>query len=129
VRIIPASVGHGQKYWRVIKVKLEGLGESGNDHTIYINAIDENCHRVAGIQARLIGEFSGLDEKIDEKADGDPCNCDFSYPMFGDAYGASVFDSNASESVAGMCMCGIPNVLKGHAHVNFRITFQRLVNP
>jgi len=129
VRIKPANVGHGQKFWRAIRVKFEGLGESGNDHTIYVSVLGEDGKRVDGKKLHLIGESSGLTEYPDEKSADDVCNCNYNYPMYGDGYDVSIEDQYPSDTVAGMCMCGIKNVYSHKAHVNFRVTFQLVTNP
>jgi len=122
-------VGHGQKFWRAIRVKFEGLGESGNDHTIYVSVLGEDGKRVDGKKLHLIGESSGLTEYPDEKSADDVCNCNYNYPMYGDGYDVSIEDQYPSDTVAGMCMCGIKNVYSHKAHVNFRVTFQLVTNP
>lgn len=129
IQLIPASVAHGQYFWRAIIVRFEGQGESGNDHTIYVTTLDESCHRAEGVNVRL-SSAGGLYELMDLKLPGDTCNCSASYPMFGDSYNVNISNfPTPSETVAGMCMCGIPNVYSHKAHVNFRLTFQRLLNP
>ncbi len=121
VRIIPANVVHGQKYWRVIKVKFENIDESGNDHTIYVKVIGENCERVNG-KRLLVTSVGGLWEYPDEKSIGDMCNCNFNYPMYGDSYNVQIEDQYPSDIMAGM-------IMPMRRHVNYRITFQLTINP
>ncbi len=129
VRIIPATVAHGQKFWRAIRVKFEGLGESGNDHTLYVKVLGEDGKRVDGKKLHLTGEASGLSEYPDEKTADDPCDCNYNYPMYGDGYDVTIDSQYPSDTVAGMCMCGIKNVYPHKAHVNFRVVFQLVTNP
>lgn len=128
VKLIPANVGHGQKFWRATKVRFEGQGESGNDHTIYVKVLGENGNRIETKRVRLTST-GGLNELMDAKTADDVCDCNASYPMFGDGYNANVEDDVPSDKVYGMCMCGIPNVYSHKAHVNYKIVFQLVTNP
>ncbi len=121
VRLVPANVGHGQKFWRVTKVKFENIEESGNDHTIYIKVLDENGKRIDGKKAHLTSE-GGLSEYPEEKPAGDMCDCNFNYPMYGDGYAFNIEDQYPSDKVAGM-------IMPLRRHVNYRITFQLVTNP
>ncbi|CAG0947187.1 putative NTE family protein [Anaerolineae bacterium] len=121
VKVIPAQVAKGQKFWYAVSVKFENIDESGSDHTIYVKLIDENGKRVDGKKAHLTS-MGGLSEYPDEKPAGDMCNCNFNYPMYGDGYGFNVEDQYPSDQVVGMIM-----PLK--RHVNYRVTFQLLTNP
>ncbi len=128
VRIIPANVGHGQKFWRAIKVQYQGAGQSGNDHSIYVMLLDQNGQRTTA-NLKAWGDGSGPVNNLVQKEANDPCNCNYGIGMWGDGYNVQVDDQYPSETVAGMCMCGIPNILKGHDHVNFRVTFELVTNP
>ncbi len=121
VRLIPVTVASGQKFWRVTIVKFEDVAESGNDHTIYVNVLDENGKRVNGKKLRLTSD-GGLSELLDEKPAEDLCNCNFNYPMFGDAYAVQIEDQYPSDKVAGMRM-------PLNQHVNYRVTFQLTTMP
>ncbi len=122
VRIIPAAVAHGQKFWRVVSIKFENIDESGSDHTIYVKVLDETGKRVDGKKAHLIGENSQITEYPDEKPAADMCNCNFNYPMYGDAYDFTIEDQYPSDTAAGM-------IMPMRRHVNFRVTFQLTTNP
>ncbi len=124
VRIIPANVSSGQKFWRAISVRWE----RSDDHTIYVQVLDENGKRAQGKKMRLTSE-GGLNLPMDVKEGDAACDCDFSYPMFGDGYHVNVDDQYPSDKVMGMCMCGIPNVYAHKAHVNFRVKFQLVTMP
>lgn len=121
VRLIPVTVASGQKFWRVISVKFEDVAESGSDHTIYVKVLDENGKRVDGKKLRLTSD-GGLSELLAEKPDGDLCNCNFNYPMFGDGYAVQIEDQYPSDKVAGMRM-------PLNQHVNYRVTFQLTTMP
>ena len=122
VRIISATVSSGQRFWRVVRVKFEDITESGNDHTIYVKVIDECGNRVAGKPAHFFGEISGDLGFPAEKLPGDLCDCNFDFPMFGDAYSVLIGDQILSDIMAGM-------IMPMRRHVNYRITFQRTMHP
>ncbi len=128
VKLIPATVASGQKFWRATRVRFEGLGESGNDHTIYVKVLGEDGKRIETKRVRLTSA-GGLNEMMDAKTVDDVCDCNASYPMFGDGYNANVEDDIPSDKVFGMCMCGIPNVYSHKAHVNYKIIFQLVTMP
>ncbi len=121
VHIIPANVAHGQKFWRVVRLKFEDINESGNDHTIYVKVLDENGKRIDGKKAHLTST-GGLSEYPDEKPAGDLCDCNYNYPMFGDGYNFTIEDQYPSDTAAGM-------IMPMHRHVNYRVTFQLVTNP
>ncbi len=121
VRLIPATVTSGQKWWRAVSVKFEDINESGNDHTIYVKVIDETGRRVNEKKAHLTSD-GGLSEYPGEKPAGDLCDCNFNYPMYGDGYAFSIEDQYPSDQVAGMRM-------PVSRHVNYRITFQLTTMP
>ncbi len=105
-----------------MRVKFEDITESGNDHTIYVKVIDECGNRVAGKQAHFLGEVSGDLGFPDEKLPGDLCDCNFDFPMFGDAYSVLIEDQILSDTMAGM-------IMPMNRHVNYRVTFQRTRHP
>jgi hypothetical protein len=124
VRIIPASVSSCQRFWRAVSVVFQDVNESGNDHSIYVTVTDENGNRIDGQTLQVFSDTGGgifPDQPI-EKPAGDPCNCNFAYPMYGDGYNVRILGSLPSDIVAGMIM-----PLK--RHVNYRIIFQRTTNP
>ena len=122
VHIVPATVAHGQKFWRAVSVKFEGLGESGNNHNVYVKMLDESGKRAQGIKVN--GNVNP------EKPTDDICDCNYVIDVYsGGAPDVSVQDQYPSDMVSGMCLCGIKDVMRGHAHVNFKITFQLVTNP
>jgi CRP-like cAMP-binding protein len=124
VRLIPAQVGHGQKFWRAVKVKFENIDESGSDHTIYVKILDESGKRVDGKKLQVTSDTSGevFPDQPTEKSADDMCDCNFNYPMYGDGYDVQIIDGLPSDKVGGM-------VMPMRRHVNYKITFQLSTNP
>lgn len=124
VRIIPAGANYCQTFWRAISVVFQDVNESGNDHTIYVSIIDENGNRVDGQILQVFSDTGGgiYPDQPAEKPAGDPCNCNFDYPMYGDGYNVRILGSLPSDIVAGM-------IMPLRRHVNYRIIFQRTTNP
>lgn len=121
VKLEPAAVAHGQKFWRAVSVKFEDISESGSDHTIYVKVLGEDGKRVDGKKAHLTS-VGGLSEYPDEKPANDLCDCNFNYPMYGDGYGFNIEDQFPSDKVSGM-------IMPMRRHVNYRIIFQLTTNP
>lgn len=123
-----APVTSGQTYWRLIRMKFEDAGqESGNDHTIYVTLIDEEGRRVDDKVIVVEWDQSGAVEVqrlsiSDQKPKGDYCGCNYNWPMYGAAYRVKVDDSIPSDRPYGM-------IMPMHRHVNYRLTFQRVVMP
>lgn len=124
IRIMPAAVGHGQKFWRITSVKWE----KSDDHSIYVKTFGEDGKRVSGVKVRMTST-GGLNEFYDTKINDPVCDCDASYAMFGDGYRANIEDQYPSEKIVELCMCGIPNVFPHKAHVTYHISFQLVTNP
>ncbi len=123
VRIIPANPAPCQTFWRAVKVLFQDYYESGNDHTIYVKLVDENGVQVFGNTLEVRSESGLPSEYPQEKLPGDLCDCNFDYPLYGDAYDVQVISASIpSDTVAGM-------VMPLNRHVNYLITFQRVVNP
>ena len=124
VRIVPAQVAHGQKFWRAIKVKFENIDESGNDHTIYVIILGEDGKRVDGKKLQVTSDTSGevFPDQPVEKSDSDLCDCNYSYPLYGDGYDVQIIDQYPSDKVAGM-------IMPMRRHVVYRITYQLATNP
>ncbi len=125
VRLIPATgLAHGQKYWRVTRVKFENIDESGSDHTIYVKILDENGKRVEGKNLQVTSDTGGgvFPDQPTEKSASDMCDCNFNYPMYGDGYNVQIVGDLPSDKVAGM-------VMPLRRHVNYKITYQLSTNP
>jgi len=121
VKIIPANVARGQKFWRVTSLKFEDITESGSDHSIYVKIFDESGKRTEA-KLKLRGEGSGdLPDPEQKKAD-DICDCNYGIGMWGDGYGVQIVDQYPSEQVVGM-------IMPMNRHVNYRIAFQLSTMP
>jgi len=121
VRVIPANVARGQKFWRVTSLKFEDVNESGSDHTIYVKIFDENGKRTEA-KVKWWGAGSGdLPDPEQKKAD-DICDCNYGLFMFGDGYGVQIVDQYPSDQVIGM-------IMPMKRHVNYRIEFRLTTNP
>jgi hypothetical protein len=123
LRIDPANVQPGQSYWRVVKVIWQSKEESGNDHTIYIDVIDENGSRIVGQPVDIRWQGGNLSLITENKAAYEyPAN----FPMYGLLGSYSVSIGGApSETIAGMGM-GTPENRDLKIHTNFMVTFQRV---
>ncbi len=121
VRIIPATVASGQKFWRVTSLKFEDITESGNDHTIYVKIFDENGKRTEA-KVKWWGEGSGTLPDPEQKKADDICDCNYGLFMFGDGYGVQIVDQYPSDQVVGM-------IMPMRRHVNYRIEFRLTTNP
>ena len=107
-----------------MKVKFENIDESGNDHTIYVKILDENGKRVDGQKLAVTSDTSGetFPDQPGEKSADDMCDCNYSYPLYGDGYDVQIIGDLPSDKVAGM-------IMPMRRHVNYKITYQRVTNP
>jgi CRP-like cAMP-binding protein len=121
VKIIPANVAHGQKFWRVTSLKFEDITESGNDHTIYIKIFDESGKRTEA-KVKWWGEGSGDLPDPEQKTASDICDCNYGLFMFGDGYGVKIVDQYPSDQVTGM-------IMPMRRHVNYKIQYQLTTMP
>ncbi len=124
-----ATVSSGQSYWRLIRMKFENAGqESGDNHNIYVTLLDEEGKRVDDKSVELSWDQSGALEVLryspfeKQKPKGDYCECNYVFDMYGAAYRVRVDDALPSDQVSGM-------ILPMSRHVNYRLTFQRVVMP
>lgn len=128
VGVTNASVQSGQEFWYLVKMVFQDAGaESGNDHTIYISLLDENGQRVTDGTVVVSWDDGGTEQVqrlglTDQKPAGDYCNCNYNWPMYGAGYRVKVDGSLPSDQVYGM-------IMPEHRHVNYLLTFQRVVMP
>lgn len=128
INVVDATVTSGQPFWRLIKMKFEDAGqESGNDHTIYVTLIDEEGKRVDDKVIEVSWDQGGAVEVqrlsiSDQKPKGDYCECNYNWPMYGAGYRVKVDDSIPSDQARGM-------IMPMHRHVNYRLTYQRVIMP
>ena len=128
IHVENANVAPGQSFWRLVVMKFQDAGaESGNDHTIYISLIDGDGNRVDDQSVEISWDESGAIQRqrlsiSDEKPKGDYCHCNYNWPMYGGGYRVRVDSDIPSDKVIGM-------IMPMKRHVNYRLTFQRLVMP
>jgi hypothetical protein len=123
VAIQPASVQPGQSYWRLVKAYWQNKEQSGNDHTIYVEVLDENGSRIVGQPVEIRWQDGSLTVTTENKAQYDwPAN----FPMYGTlgSYAVSV-GGLPSDTIVGLGM-GTPEQPAFTIHTNFILTFQRV---
>ena len=123
VVIEPANVKPGQKYWRLVKARWQNEQEAGNDHTIYIDVLDENGNRPIGevVEVRWQGGFVPI---ITENKP--PNEYPANFPMYNCLGSYSVRVAGLpSDIVQGLGM-GTPEQPNFKIHTNFFLTFQRV---
>jgi hypothetical protein len=125
IRIIPANVGRGQKFWRVTKVTAEeNEGGITGDHALYISVVDELGNRANGKKLRITGEYTKSSEFLEEKSPYDVCRCNFNYQVYGDNMSVIIEgDQYPSEAVAGI------HQLEPNRWFKFFVTFKLSSNP
>jgi CRP-like cAMP-binding protein len=121
----PPGLQPGQAYWRVTRVIWQNGEESGNDHTIYVDVLDENGGRIPPGQ-EVVMRWPDGDQRLfteDKPSNENPVN----FPMFGTlgSYQVSV-SGLPSDTVVGLGM-GTPEQPAFTIHTNFFIVFQRTV--
>ncbi len=123
-----APAQSGQAFWRLTKMKFQDAGaESGNDHTIYITILDENGQRTETETALISWDQGGAVEEqrltvMDQKPKGDYCACNYNWPMYGAGYRVRVDGALPSDEPYGM-------IMPEHRHVNYLLTFQKMIMP
>lgn len=128
VGVTAANVQSGQQFWYLTKMVFQDAGaESGNDHTIYISLVDENGQRVDNATVVISWDDGGTEQVqrlglTDQKPAGDYCKCNYNWPMYGAGYRVKVDGALPSDLVFGM-------IMPEHRHVNYLLTFQRVVMP
>jgi CRP-like cAMP-binding protein len=124
VSIQPAGVKPGQQYWRLVKVRWQNKEESGNDHTIYIEVLDENGSRMAGHPVEIRWQDGSVVVQTEDKpAHEYPAN----FPMYATlgAYAVRV-SGLPSDTIVGLGM-GTAEQPDFTIHTNFLLTFQRVM--
>jgi hypothetical protein len=123
VVIQPAGVRPGQSYWRLVSCYWQDKDESGNDHTIYINVLDEAGSRIVGQQVEIRWPDGSLVILTEDK----PAPVySANFPMYATlgSYSVSI-PGLPSDTVVGMGM-GTPEEPNFTIHTNFLLTFQRI---
>jgi CRP-like cAMP-binding protein len=123
VGIQEANVQPGQSYWRLVRAYWQNKEESGNDHTIYINVLDENGNRLVGQPVEIRWQDGSLTVFVEDKPAPE---YGANFPMYGTlgSYSLSV-PGLPSDTVVGMGM-GTIEQPAFTIHTNFLLTFQRV---
>jgi CRP-like cAMP-binding protein len=119
----PPGLRPGQFYWRLLNVRWQSGEESGNDHTIYVEVLDENGVRVVGQPVDI--KWAGGNQQVlieDKPAPVYGAN----FPMYGTlgSYTVSI-PGLPSDAVVGMGM-GTPEQPAFTIHTNFFLTFKKV---
>jgi hypothetical protein len=129
VRIAPASVPSGQKFWHITKIDFEnGVGEAFSgcgDHNIKVIVLDQYGKRYYGTKLSILGGSPSPyyePEKPPSDAEG-ACGFNFSYVTGGGEYSAALEDQYPSDKATGLK--GLPM----NQHVSFLITFKLTTQP
>ena len=123
VVVQPAGVRPGQSYWRLISCYWQNKEESGNDHTIYINVLDEAGNRIVGQPIEVRWPDGSLVIVTEDKPE--PVYS-ANFPMYATlgSYSVSI-PGLPSDTVVGMGM-GTADQPNFTIHTNFLLTFQRV---
>ena len=123
VVVQPAGVRPGQSYWRLISCYWQNKEESGNDHTIYINVLDEAGNRLVGQPIEVRWPDGSLVIVTEDKPE--PVYS-ANFPMYATlgSYSVSI-PGLPSDTVVGMGM-GTADQPNFTIHTNFLLTFQRV---
>jgi CRP-like cAMP-binding protein len=119
----PRGVKPDQSYWRLVKAYWQNEQESGNDHTIYIEVLDENGGRIVGQPIEVRWESGSLTVMTEDKPMNEfPAN----FPMYNTlgSYAVSVAGL-PSDTIVGLGM-GTPEQPHFTIHTNFFLTFKRV---
>ncbi len=119
----PTGLQPGQAYWRLVECRWQNKEESGNDHTIYIEVLDEGGSRIVGQPVEIRWADGSLTVHIEDKP---PPVFGTNFPMYGTlgAYSVSV-PGLPSDTAVGLGM-GTPEQPAFTIHTNFFLTFQRV---
>jgi CRP-like cAMP-binding protein len=119
----PGGVKAGQWFWRLVAARWQNKEESGNDHTIYIEVLDENGSRVVGQPIEIRWESGSLTVVTEDKPQNEfPAN----FPMYNTlgSYAVSVAGL-PSDTVVGLGM-GTAEQPNFTIHTNFFLTFKKV---
>jgi hypothetical protein len=119
VKLIPAEVAPGQRYWRLVSLEWRKAGEGGNMLT-YITTFDENGQPVWG-QEVLVENGGGMHLYTEPKP-GEPYGTSFIMGNTLNSYQVYVGGDLPSDRVAGL---GLGEWHGGRDHTSFVLVFQR----
>jgi hypothetical protein len=119
----PQGVKPGQWYWRLVKAYWQNKEESGNDHTIYINVLDEHGGRIVGQTVELRWQDGSLSVVTEDKP---PNEYSSNFPMYNTLGSYSVRVAGLpSDTIVGLGM-GTPEQPNFTIHTNFLLTFKKV---
>lgn len=124
VTIRDAQIEAGKPYFRITKVAWENEQESGGTHHIFADVLDEAGKRIMG-QVLTVTNGGAADITINKV----PPDWGVDFPMYsaGNAYNLKA-KGLPSDEIRGMGMGDIER-RDWKIHVNYRVTFQRVVAP
>jgi CRP-like cAMP-binding protein len=123
VNVVPAGVRPGQNYWRLVSARWQNKEESGNDHTIYVDVLDENGSRIVNQPVEIRWADGSLVVFTEQKPAFEHST---NFPMYGTLGSYSVkIPGLPSDTVVGMGM-GTAEQPDFTIHTNFVLVFQRV---
>ena len=119
-----SGVKPGQNYWRLTEVRWQDGFESGSDHTIYIEVVDESGNRIVGQAVEVRWQDGNLTVLVEDKPKPE---FGANFPMYTTlgAYAVSI-SGLPSDVVSGLGL-GTPEQPNFTIHTNFFLTFRRTV--
>ena len=123
VVVQPAGVKPGQSYWRLIEARWQNESESGGDHTIYVNLVDENGGRITGHPIEIAWAGGSLTLATEDKPKPEYSS---NFPMYNTlgSYAVKV-PGLPSDIIVGLGL-GTADQPAFTVHTNFFLTFQRV---
>jgi CRP-like cAMP-binding protein len=123
VVVQPAGVKPGQSYWRLIEARWQNESESGGDHTIYVNLVDENGGRITGHPIEIAWAGGSLTLTTEDKPKPEYSS---NFPMYNTlgSYAVKV-PGLPSDIIVGLGL-GTADQPAFTVHTNFFLTFQRV---
>ena len=124
VQIVDAkNVQSGQWHWRLIRVRWQNQEESGNDHTIYIEVLDENGGRIVGQPVEVRWQDGSLTVVTEDKP---PNEYSANFPMYNTLGSYVVAVAGLpSDTIVGLGM-GTADQPDFTIHTNFFLTFKKV---
>lgn len=112
IRLISAPPVTGHPIWRLVEARWESPEEAGGLHHVFIRLLDEEGHPVVGQQVQLLWGDGSAEAQTNETG--------ANFPLYGPVGEYSVQVAGVSDRVVGL---GLPQ----KRHVNYRLTFQRVM--
>jgi len=133
VSLVPAQVGSGQMYWRLVRAIFQDEDESGGNHNVYYRVEDENGQALLGMGVCLGFPWSPNEDcshLTEQRGAAYPDGYGADYPIWGTGWNpvngpgpySAWVSGPPSDRVIGM---GMPL----NIHVNFLLTFRRSIAP